>query len=289
MTSHGVVGRVRRTLGTRKVGHAGTLDPMATGVLVLGLGPATRLLGFLALTDKTYEATIRLGASTLTDDREGEVLTTADPDRVSAMTDSEIGMALAGFVGVIEQRPSSVSAVKVDGKRAYDRVRSGEHVDLPARTVEIASIDVLAIRTNPGWIDVDVVVSCSTGTYIRAIARDLGERLGLGGHLVSLRRTRVGPFDVANAVSLEDLELRGRACVQQLSDVVPACFPIWRVDAGQARAAGSGLRIDYDGPDIDAPVAMIGPDGTFVAMAVEEAGRARYLAVFAPTPAGAGS
>ena len=282
LTSHGVVGRTRRALGTRKVGHAGTLDPMATGVLVIGVGPATRLLGFLALKDKSYEATIRLGCATVTDDREGEVLSVAAPSDLAAITDALAIGELSAFVGTIEQRPSSVSAVKVDGKRAYDRVRAGEDVELAARSVEIASIDICDIRREPGAIDVDVVVSCSTGTYIRAIARDLGDRLGVGGHLVALRRTRVGAFDVSRAVTLERLDHDGVECLIPLSDVAASSFPVWSVDAEQAWAVGSGLRIDYGGPEVDEPVAVMAPDGTFVAMAVNDGGRAKYLAVFAP-------
>jgi tRNA pseudouridine55 synthase len=289
ITSHDVVGRARRALNTRKVGHAGTLDPMATGVLVLGVGQATRLLGMLALKDKTYEATIRLGAATVTDDRTGDHLSTATRDDVAQVTDDEIARALAEFVGAIEQRPSSVSAIKVDGKRAYDRVRAGEDVDLPARTVEVASIDVIGLRRDVDWIDLDIVVSCSTGTYIRAIARDLGDRLGIGGHLTALRRTRVGVFDVASAVSLADLAERGSARLLPLDAVVPQCFPTWQVDAAAAHAVANGLRIPYAGPPVTDPVAILGPGGGFVAMAVDEDGRARYLAVFSHGAAAAGS
>ncbi len=193
MTSHDVVARVRRLAGTRKVGHAGTLDPMATGVLVVGVNRATRLLGHLMLTDKTYEATIRLGASTTTDDAEGEV-TSSRP--AADLADETIRSALAGFVGEIDQVPASVSAVKVAGRRAYDRVRAGEEVELAARRVRIEQIDVHGITRDEhaNVADVAVEVHCSTGTYIRSIARDLGEALGVGGHLVALRRTSVGPF-----------------------------------------------------------------------------------------------
>ncbi len=289
MTSHDVVGRARRALGTRKVGHAGTLDPMATGVLVLGVGQATRLLGLLALKDKSYEATIRLGQATVTDDRQGDVLTMADSGLLAAVTDDAIAASLGAFVGVIEQRPSSVSAIKVDGRRAYDRVRAGEDVELPARTVEIASIDLGAIHRSADGIDVGIRVTCSTGTYVRAIARDLGDALGVGGHLVQLRRTRVGAFSAAGAVSLDELEGRGRECVLAMSAVVASCFPVWHVTHEQARAVGSGLRIDYDGPAVQEPVAVVGPDGRFVAMAADEGGRARYLAVFVPAPSKSGS
>ena len=281
LTSHDVVGRVRRALATRKVGHAGTLDPMATGVLVVGVGPATRLLGHLALHDKSYRATIRLGSTTVTDDREGETLATADPRLVDALTDPDIEAALAELVGEIDQRPSSVSAVKVDGRRAYDRVRSGETVELAPRRVTVASIFVDRIDRVSGRVDVEVDVTCSTGTYIRAIARDAGHRLGVGGHLTVLRRTRVGPFGVDSALSLAELDDRRDACLRPMSAVVPSCFAVWSVAAEQDRAVRLGQRIDYAGPSSVGPVAIMGPDGQFLALAEDDAGRARYLAVFA--------
>ncbi len=282
MTSHDVVARARRILGTRKVGHAGTLDPMATGVLILGSGRATRLLGHLALRDKRYLATIRLGASTVTDDVEGDVLTTAPVEAVQALDDADIEAALARLVGTIQQRPSSVSAVKVDGRRAYDRVRAGEDVSLPARTVVVSSIEVSDLRWLPGFVDVDVDVTCSTGTYIRALARDAGEDLGVGGHLTSLRRTRVGPFDLSSALDLDEFASRGRAALLDIDQVAAACFPVWRLDADSADAARVGRRIPWTGPDGAAgPVALIAEDGQFLALATDDAGTARYLAVFA--------
>ena len=195
-TSHQVVGRARRVLGTRKIGHAGTLDPMATGVLVLGVGRATRLLGQLALTDKAYDATIRLGQATVTDDAEGEITASSGAVEVS---DEAIESELAGLRGPIEQVPSSVSAIKVGGVRSYARVRTGEDVTLAARPVTVSRFEVLARRAGVAEdgtrvVDLDVVVECSSGTYIRALARDLGAALGTGGHLIALRRTRVGPF-----------------------------------------------------------------------------------------------
>ena len=281
MTSHDVVSRVRRALGTRKVGHAGTLDPMATGVLVIGVGPATRLLGHLALHDKSYRATIRFGSATVTDDREGEIVSTADEHLVSALTDADIAAALADLVGEIDQRPSSVSAVKVDGRRAYDRVRSGETVELAPRRVLIESIVLGRIAPGRGHVDVDVDVTCSTGTYIRAIARDAGERLGVGGHLTALRRTRVGPFTVDTALTLADVDERRAECLRSMSSVVPSCFAVWTVSADEARAVRLGQRIDYTGPDAATPVAVMDPVGQFLALAQDDAGRARYLAVFA--------
>lgn len=282
MTSHDVVARARRILGTRKVGHAGTLDPMATGVLILGAGRATRLLGHLALRDKAYLATVRLGASTVTDDVEGDVLTAAPAEAVQALDDADIEAALARLVGTIQQRPSSVSAVKVDGRRAYDRVRSGEDVSLPARTVVVSSIDVLDMRWLPGFVDVDIDVTCSTGTYIRALARDAGDDLGVGGHLTSLRRTRVGPFALATALSLDDFAQRGAAALQGIDEVAAACFPVWHLDAEGADAARVGRRIPWAGPAIaEGPTALVAPDGQFLALATDDAGVARYSAVFA--------
>src|SRR5699024_8313882 len=191
MTSHDVVGRLRRFFGTRKVGHAGTLDPMATGVLVVGIERATKILGHLALETKTYEATIRLGRTTTTDDAEGETTSTTD---ASAVTDEAIDAAVAALTGEIDQVPSAVSAIKVDGRRAYDRVRAGEEVERRSRRVTVARFDVLERARSGAVIDLVVVVDCSTGTYIRALARDLGSALGVGGHLTALRRTHVGPF-----------------------------------------------------------------------------------------------
>jgi tRNA pseudouridine55 synthase len=282
MTSHDVVARARRILGTRKVGHAGTLDPMATGVLILGAGRATRLLGHLALRDKSYLATVRLGASTVTDDVEGDVLTAAPAEAVQALDDADIEASLARLVGTIQQRPSSVSAVKIDGRRAYDRVRSGEDVSLPARTVVVSSIDVLDMRWLPGFVDVDIDVTCSTGTYIRALARDAGDDLGVGGHLTSLRRTRVGPFALATALSLDEFAQRGSAALQGIDEIAAGCFPVWHLDAEAADAARVGRRIPWAGPAIaEGPTALVAPDGQFLALATDDAGVARYAAVFA--------
>jgi len=282
MTSHDVVGRVRRVLGTRKVGHAGTLDPMATGVLVVGVERATRLLGHLALRDKRYRASIRLGASTLTDDVEGDVLATADPHRLARLGDAAIIAALTRMTGTLEQRPSSVSAVKVEGRRAYDRVRSGEAVHLPPRTVVISRLDCLAISRTPDAVDVDVDVECSTGTYVRAIARDLGDGLGVGGHLTRLRRTRVGPFDESGAIGLEALAEAGESAIVPMPALAASCFPRWTLDAEEAAAARVGRRVAWRGPSgVDGPVALVDASGEFLALASDDAGAARYLAVFA--------
>lgn len=283
LTSHDVVARVRRILGTRKVGHAGTLDPMATGILVVGVNGATRVLGHLSLRDKRYLATIRLGSSTVTDDREGHVLTTADPAVLAAVDDAAVLAGIGRLVGTLAQRPSSVSAVKVNGRRAYDRVRDGEGVTLAPRTVVVSRLDVVAMTRSVDAIDIEVDVECSTGTYVRALARDLGADLGVGGHLTSLRRTRVGPFE--DAVDLDELEQRGAAALLPMADVARTCFPVWQVDDDEARAVGHGQRVPWRGPvEPDGTghgaVAVIGPDRTFLALAVDDAGTARYLAVF---------
>jgi tRNA pseudouridine55 synthase len=204
MTSHDVVAKARKKLGTKRVGHAGTLDPMATGVLVLGVGVATKLLQYVTDGTKRYEATIRLGQSTHTDDREGEVIASYDVSKISKEVILE---ELAKFVGKIQQRPSSVSAIKVDGKTAHERVRAGETVELPAREVEITKIEIKEIRNVDSFIDIEVFVTCSAGTYIRAIARDLGQSLNAGGHLTSLRRTLVSPFEISECLDLESAEL----------------------------------------------------------------------------------
>ena len=204
MTSHDVVSKVRKLAGTRKVGHAGTLDPMATGLLVLGIESATKLLTFVVGADKTYLATIRLGASTITDDREGDILQQATPEQISSVSSEAITAELAKLRGVIQQVPSAVSAIKVNGERAYDRVRAGEVFELKSREVNISRLEVLGdIRREVNFIEIDIIVDCSSGTYIRAIARDLGAALGVGGHLTELRRTRIGKFDVANAMQLQ--------------------------------------------------------------------------------------
>jgi len=203
LTSQQGVTRAKRALGVRKAGHAGTLDPMATGLLVIGLGKATRLLGHLSDKDKQYEATIRLGGCTTTDDAEGEPV--GEPRDATGLKTEAILTAMSHYVGEIQQVPSSVSAIKVDGKRAYALVRAGEEVTLKPRTVTVTRYDLLGRRDNDPWVDLDVIVDCSSGTYIRALARDLGEDLGMGGHLIALRRTRVGRLSVDDAVDLDDV------------------------------------------------------------------------------------
>lgn len=269
LTSHAVVSRVRRAVGTRKVGHAGTLDPMATGVLVLGVERATRLLGHLMLTEKAYDATVRLGVSTSTDDAEGEVLAetrAADlsPDRVLA----EFGQQ----VGDILQVPTAVSAIKVDGKRAYQRVRDGEQVELKARPVTVHSLDVHDQRVVGDWLDVDITVRCSSGTYIRAIARDVGAALGVGGHLTALRRTAVGPFTLDGAVT--DLE---QVTITPLADAARATFPAIDLDAEQAQAVRYGRPLPLA---IATLTGVFAPDGEFLALYRPEGNVARPAAVF---------
>ena len=273
ITSHGVVSRIRRLAGTRKVGHAGTLDPMATGVLVVGVGRATRLLGYITASDKSYDATIRLGASTVTDDVEGEVTSTADAAQVS---DDAIRDGVRALTGSIAQRPSAVSAVKIDGVRAYQRVRKGEQVELPARSVEVFRFDIAAIRRSGTTIDIDVQVDCSAGTYIRALARDLGAGLEVGGHLTALRRTRAGAFSLAEARTLE--ELADEFSMLPIAAAAAAVFPRLDVDADTARLVGHGVALPpLDGPG---PVAVFGPDGTLLSLAENRGGKARHLAVF---------
>jgi tRNA pseudouridine55 synthase len=273
MTSHDVVARVRRLAGTRKVGHAGTLDPMATGVLVLGLNRATRLLGHLLLTEKRYDATVRLGAATSTDDAEGEVTATAAPDDLAGLTEDAVRQAFADQVGEIDQVPSSVSAVKVEGRRAYERVRSGEQVDLPPRRVTVHDLVVHRVR----GADVDLSVHCSSGTYVRAIARDAGARLGVGGHLTALRRTAVGPFELAQAHTLE--QLADELTLLPMAEAARTAFP--SLDLGDSDAAdvrfGRRIRVGLPAPG---PVALFAPDGEFLAL-YEQAGEdAKAVAVF---------
>jgi tRNA pseudouridine55 synthase len=274
-TSHDVVARTRRLAGTRKVGHAGTLDPMATGVLLLGFGRATRLLGHLQLADKAYEATIRLGESTVTDDAEGEVL-----ERVSAshLDPEEIRVAMLPLTGDIEQVPTAVSAIKVDGKRSYARVRAGEQVDLPARPVTVSTFEAIGFRSLGEVLDLDVRVSCSTGTYVRALARDLGAALGVGGHLTMLRRTRVGGFTLAEARTLDTLE--SEFISTPLNDAARLSFPVLDLDDSTALDVRYGRRlVDFSLGNVG-PVALFDSDGNFLALYEQRGSDARPVAVF---------
>jgi tRNA pseudouridine55 synthase len=260
LTSHDVVAQVRRLVGTRKVGHAGTLDPMATGVLVLGVNRATRLLGHLLLTDKVYDATVRLGSSTSTDDAQGEVVATASTD---GLTEEAVLTALGAFVGTIDQVPSTVSAIKVGGRRAHELARAGEDFELESRSIRVDSIEVHEFREAETGIDVDVSVRCSSGTYIRSIARDLGERLQTGGHLTSLRRTAVGPFAIDDARTLE--QLAEDLVLIPMEDAVRAAFPTYELDEAQAVDVSFGRKLSLD-LGRSGPVAMFDPDGDFLAL-----------------------
>ncbi|WIX74871.1 tRNA pseudouridine(55) synthase TruB [Amycolatopsis carbonis] len=279
MTSHDVVARARRIMGTRKIGHAGTLDPMATGVLVLGIERATKLLGHLALDRKTYLATLSLGSSTTTDDAEGEVLTEGDPALLAKITDEQLATGVAELTGDIQQVPSAVSAVKIDGKRAYARVRAGEDVVLPPRPVTVYRFDVLATRREDDRIELDAVVECSSGTYVRALARDLGAGLGVGGHLLALRRTTVGPFTLARARTLDQLEETPELSLD-LDAAVAAAFPRRDVDAAEAQAVRHGRAIPAAG--IDGTYGLFAPDGRVLALAADTEGVARSVVVLLP-------
>jgi tRNA pseudouridine55 synthase len=281
MTSHDVVARVRRLARTRRVGHGGTLDPMATGVLVIGVGRATRLLTYVIGTQKAYAATIRLGQTTVTDDAEGDVIATVD---AAGVADEAIRAGLAAMTGEIDQVPSAVSAIKIDGRRAYKRVREGEEVALAPRRVTVTRLDVLAIRRDgrvaPGTVDIDVDVACSSGTYIRAIARDLGATLGVGGHLTALRRTTVGGFTLAEAVTLDELAEREVPATMPMAEAARRCFPQREADAEAARVLSHGGPLPAVG--IAGPYAVFDPAGGLVAIVSERDGRARAEVVLAP-------
>lgn len=269
LTSHDVVARVRRAANTRKVGHAGTLDPMATGLLIVGLGAATRLLTHVVGVDKVYEATIRLGAATVTDDAEGDVIEEADAAAAGAVTDEAVAAGIRSLSGPLEQVPSSVSAIKVDGKRAYARARAGETVELAARPVTIHAFELNDVRRMPGLIDLDVRVSCSSGTYIRALARDLGAALGIGGHLTALRRTAVGPFAVAEATPLDALTSGETAVGDVLvtpTDAATRLVPRLDLDAQQAVDLGHGKKLQLAQAGERDLRAAIAPDGRLVAL-----------------------
>ncbi|MFO7690237.1 MAG: tRNA pseudouridine(55) synthase TruB [Cryobacterium sp.] len=274
-TSHDAVARTRRLAGTRKVGHAGTLDPMATGLLVLGVNSSTRLLTYVVGLDKEYFATIRLGSATSTDDAEGEEGPRAPAAAVAGITDQAITLGMAGLTGAINQRPSSVSAIKVDGKRAYARVRAGEEVELALRPVVVSSFELLSRTAVDGYVDLEVRVDCGSGTYIRALARDLGENLGVGGHLTVLRRTRIGPFRIADAHVLDALD----ATAHLISPTDAATRLLARLDltAQQAIDLGHGKSITVSaapvpavavpaGPGPAAPIAAVAPDGRLVGL-----------------------
>ena len=270
MTSHDVVSRVRREFGTRKVGHAGTLDPMATGVLILGIERGTKFLAHMVTATKAYNATISLGASTTTDDFEGEIISQTSAAHI---TDAEILSAIANLTGDIMQKPAKVSAIKIDGKRAYQRVRDGEDVDIPARPVTVNRFEVLESRQSPR--EVDVVVECSSGTYIRSLARDLGEALGVGGHLTALRRTEVGPFSLDDASPLDSMELS-----LNLDEALVRCYPSLDVTAEESHKLAMGQWLEPRG--VKGTYAAVGPDGRSIAL-VKEKGK-RLSTVFVAHP-----
>lgn len=258
MTSHDVVAMARKKLDTKKVGHAGTLDPMATGVLVLGIGIATRLLTYITDGKKAYQGKISLGSATHTDDKEGDVIFTAPENKLQLITDSQIKEQLAGFVGNIKQRPSSVSAIKIDGKSAHARVRAGENVDIPERDITIDEIEVKQISHLASSIEIDISVTCSAGTYIRAIARDLGEKLEVGGHLTQLRRTLVSPFTLEQCKDITDAQLIS------IAEVIEKLFPIRRLDFSESREILFGRTIDQN--QQTGVVAALDAQGEFLAL-----------------------
>ncbi|MFD3330083.1 tRNA pseudouridine(55) synthase TruB [Streptomyces sp. NPDC058701] len=281
-TSHDVVAKMRGIARTRRVGHAGTLDPMATGVLVLGVEKATKLLGHLALTEKEYLGTIRLGQNTLTDDAEGELTSSTD---ATGVTRDAVDAGIATLSGDIMQVPSKVSAIKIKGVRSYKRARDGEDFEIPARPVTVSSFQVYDMReaeAEDGTKVVDLVVSvvCSSGTYIRALARDLGADLGVGGHLTALRRTRVGPYKIDRARTLD--QLQEELTVMPIGEAAAAAFPRWDLDARRASLLANGVRIEM--PEVygdGRTVAVYGPEGALLGLVESKGGKAKSLAVFA--------
>lgn len=270
MTSHDVVAMARKKLDTKKVGHAGTLDPMATGVLVLGVGIATRLLTYITDGKKSYQGKISLGSATHTDDKEGDVIFTAPENKLQLITDSQIKEQLAGFVGNIKQRPSSVSAIKIDGKSAHARVRAGEDVDIPERDITIDEIEVKQISHLASSIEIDLSVTCSAGTYIRAIARDLGEKLEVGGHLTQLRRTLVSPFTLEQCKDIADAQLIS------ITEVIEKLFPIRRLDFSEGREILFGRTIDQN--QQMGVVAALDAQGEFLALLENKAQGSKIIA-----------
>lgn len=278
MTSHDIVAIARRVLGTKKVGHAGTLDPMATGVLVLGFGNGTRLLQYITEGEKEYAATIVLGSSTVTDDSEGQVVKAAAVEEIAKITDGQIHSELKKMSGHILQRPSSVSAVKVAGKRAHARIRAGESFELPAREVHISSLVVKGIRRLEGFIEVDIEVICGAGTFIRAIARDCGQALGVGGHLNALRRTRVATFDLKGAISVESLK-SGDFTSLDITEVAARTFPIRELSSDETRELSFGRVIS---PSTTDQITASMEQDRLVALLTNEEDHARPIAVFSP-------
>ena len=274
MTSTEAVARVKRLFDAQKAGHAGTLDPLASGSLPIALGEATKTVPFVMDGRKVYRFTVRWGEETTTDDAEGEVVARSSAHEVS---ETSVREAARGFVGDIDQVPSSVSAIKVDGQRAYAKVRAGESVRLAARRVHVESLEVTGVRNAGEWLDVDISVRCSSGTYVRALARDLGSVLGVGGHLTMLRRTRVGPFAITAAHPLTDLEKDLH--LTPITDVARRCFPTYSLDDQQARDVGYGRQLEVD-LGASGPVALFDSGGSFLALYEQRGGRAVASAVF---------
>lgn len=274
-TSHDIVAKLRGIAGTRRVGHAGTLDPMATGLLVLGVDAGTKLLTFLVGSNKTYEARIRLGASTITDDAEGEITATHD---ASGITRAQIEGVLEKLRGEIMQVPSSVSAIKIDGERAYAKVRGGDEVKLAARPITIHKFE---ITSNPtpvaGLLDFDAVIECSSGTYIRALARDLGAALGVGGHLTALRRTKVGDYHVDAAQQMDGLN-RENLRITPLAEAAIANFEKFELSAQQEVDLRHGKKIEGS---LNSPVSAAVRDQTLVAMVEPAGSKLKSVVVFA--------
>jgi len=280
-TSHDVVALARKSLKEKRIGHAGTLDPMATGVLVLGVGHATRLLSFITDGSKTYLAKIRLGSATNTDDAQGEIISVAQPEKIAAITDLEITQELAKRTGDILQRPSSVSAIKVDGVRSYKRVRDGEAVELEARPVHIFNQQVEKISRLDNFIDVEIEVTCSAGTYIRAIARDLGDTFDVGGHLTSLRRTHVGTFTIENSITSIDLKNGKEPKVMQLVDGVRSLFKVREITEDEEISIFYGRAIDENAENIHSDhQAAINSVGEVIAILEPRDGRLHPSIVF---------
>ncbi|MFT3662688.1 MAG: tRNA pseudouridine(55) synthase TruB [Gordonia sp. (in: high G+C Gram-positive bacteria)] len=276
MTSHDVVSRCRKAFDTRRVGHAGTLDPMATGVLVVGIERATKLLGLLSLTTKSYSATIRLGASTTTDDAEGEPLSTAD---ASPVTDEQIAAGIAALTGDIEQVPAKVSAIKVDGRRAHALVRDGAEFELRSRPVTVHRFAVVDTRRAGEFVDLDVEVDCSSGTYIRSLARDLGAALGVGGHLTALRRTAVGPFTLDHARTLDDV-IADPGVSLDIDAAAKLCFPHRDITDDEAESISQGRWLEPIGRK--EVYAVVDPAGRAIALVQEKGRRAASVMVVRP-------
>jgi tRNA pseudouridine55 synthase len=280
MTSHDVVARIRRLAKTRRVGHGGTLDPMATGVLIIGVNKATRLLTYVIGSEKSYTATIRLGESTITDDAEGESTAQAP---TAGVTDARIREVLATQLGEIDQVPSAVSAIKINGQRAYKRVRDGEDVEIPARRITVHKLEILAITRpgDPDAIDVDIDVTCSSGTYIRAIARDLGNTLGVGGHLTALRRTAVGGLTLAESSTLAELEERAPDVISlPMAEAAGRAFPRREATEDESKTLSHGGPLTPVG--IPGPYAVFDPAGKLLAILSERDGKAKPEIVLAP-------